>query len=145
MSKSGPINTTQDWETVVFKKKVPTGPKATDEKLVSQARQAGGEIETLKKFNAGGNKATPGTVVNAAKLDAETESFELPKVPKGLSDAIRDGRMAKKWKQKQFAQAINELASLITDYENGKAIPNGQLIAKIERALGVKLPRPPKK
>lgn len=34
---------------------------------------------------------------------------------------------------------------IIMEYENGKAIPNGQVIAKIERALGAKLPRPPKK
>ena len=31
------------------------------------------------------------------------------------------------------------------EYENGKAIPNGQIIVKMERVLGVKLPRPGKK
>jgi len=34
---------------------------------------------------------------------------------------------------------------IIQEYESGKAIPNNQVIAKIERALGVKLPRAAKK
>ena len=33
---------------------------------------------------------------------------------------------------------------MIGEYENGKAIPNGQIISKMERVLGVKLPRPGK-
>lgn len=36
-------------------------------------------------------------------------------------------------------------AKTINEYESGKAIPNNGVIAKIERALGVKLPRAPKK
>ena len=76
--------------------------------------------------------------------------------------------------QAQLAQKINEKPVVINQYENGKAIPNGlvscffclylpfylnrkhpcltlafaifiQLISKIERALGTKLPRPAKK
>lgn len=34
---------------------------------------------------------------------------------------------------------------MINLYEAGKAVPNGAIIAKIERALGVRLPRPAKK
>ena len=34
---------------------------------------------------------------------------------------------------------------VINEYESGKAIPNNAIIAKIERALGAKLPRAPKK
>jgi putative transcription factor len=43
--------------------------------------------------------------------------------------------------QAKLAQAINEKPAVINEYENGKAIPNGQIISKIERALGCKLPR----
>jgi putative transcription factor len=42
------------------------------------------------------------------------------------------------------AQAINELPKIVQDYEAGKAIPNQQIISKMERALGVPL-RPKKK
>lgn len=38
-------------------------------------------------------------------------------------------------------QAINEKPNVIQDYESGRAIPNPQIISKIERALGVHLPR----
>ena len=34
---------------------------------------------------------------------------------------------------------INEKPSVIQDYESGRAIPNPQILAKLERALGVKL------
>ena len=43
-----------------------------------------------------------------------------------------------------IAQAINELPKIVQDYEAGKAIPNQQIISKMERALGVPL-RPKKK
>jgi putative transcription factor len=40
---------------------------------------------------------------------------------------------------------INEKPSVIAEYESGRAIPNPQIISKIERALGVHLPRAAKK
>lgn len=40
---------------------------------------------------------------------------------------------------------INEKPQVINEYESGKAIPNNQIIMKIERALGCKLPRGKKK
>lgn len=38
-----------------------------------------------------------------------------------------------------------EKKTVVQSYEAGKAIPNLTIIAKIERALGTRLPRPPKK
>ena len=38
-----------------------------------------------------------------------------------------------------------EKQSVIGEYESGKAIPNPQIISKLERALGVRLPREKKK
>ena len=54
-------------------------------------------------------------------------------------------RTAKKLTQKELATAINEKPQVVALYENGKAIPNGAIIVKIERKLGCKLPRPGKK
>ena len=34
---------------------------------------------------------------------------------------------------------INEKPQVVNEYEQGKAIPNQQIIGKMERALGVKL------
>ena len=49
------------------------------------------------------------------------------------------GRLAKKMTQAQVAQMINEKPQIIQEYESGKAIPNQQILAKLERILGVKL------
>lgn len=34
---------------------------------------------------------------------------------------------------------MNEKVEVVREYENGKAIPNQQVLTKLERALGVKL------
>jgi len=50
--------------------------------------------------------------------------------------------------QKQLAVALVMDAKTVNEYESGKAIPNNAVIAKMEKTLGVKLPRaakPPKK
>jgi ribosome-binding protein aMBF1 (putative translation factor) len=53
-------------------------------------------------------------------------------------------RTAKKMTQKDLGTAINEKPQVVAEYESGKAIPNPQIISKLERALGTKLPRPGK-
>ncbi|KAG1346732.1 putative Multiprotein-bridging factor 1a [Cocos nucifera] len=50
-------------------------------------------------------------------------------------------RVDKKLTQAQLAQLINEKPQVIQEYESGKAIPNQQVITKLERVLGVKLRR----
>lgn len=53
--------------------------------------------------------------------------------------AMQTARLELKLSQKDVAQKINEKPSVLQDYESGKAIPNPQILAKLERALGVKL------
>ncbi|GKC16348.1 multiprotein-bridging factor 1a, partial [Tanacetum coccineum] len=74
--------------------------------------------------------------INTRKLDDETENLTHEKVPSELKRAIMQGRTDKKLTQAQLAQMINEIIQV---YESGKAIPNQQIITKLERALGVKL------
>ena len=62
-------------------------------------------------------------------------------VSKDLRLAITQARNAKGLTQKQLATQLNMQPQVINEYEAGKAIPNNQVIAKIERALGAKLPR----
>ena len=82
--------------------------------------------------------------MSARKLET-TDELKHAKVDKSLSKAIMQARTAKKMTQKELATKINEKPQVIGEYESGKAIPNPQLISKIERALGCKLPRPGKK
>lgn len=53
--------------------------------------------------------------------------------------AIQDARAERKLSQKEVAQKINEKPSVLQDYESGKAVPNPQILGKLERLLGVKL------
>mmetsp|Transcript_7537 Transcript_7537/g.8687 ORF Transcript_7537/g.8687 Transcript_7537/m.8687 type:complete len:128 (+) Transcript_7537:102-485(+) len=97
------------------------------------------------RYATGANKsAHSATTMSARKLE-ETDELKHSKVDKSLSKAIQQARMAKKMSQKQLATLINEKPQVIAEYENGKAIPNGQIIVKIEKKLGCKLPRPGKK
>ncbi|KAK4363986.1 hypothetical protein RND71_015344 [Anisodus tanguticus] len=148
----------QDWEPVVIRKKAPSAAARKDEKAVNAARRSGAEIETVKKLsalstanhgytlelllgsNAGANKAaSSSTSLNTRKLDEDTENLSHEKVPTELKKAIMQARQDKKLTQAQLAQLINEKPQIIQEYESGKAIPNQQIISKLERALGAKL------
>jgi putative transcription factor len=98
---------------------------------------------------AGAGAAAPrpggGGGSGAAKLEADSDHFTHKTVDVDLSRAIQRARLDKKMTQKELATAINEKPDIISAYESGKAIPNGTLISKLERALGVHLPRPAKK
>jgi len=56
-----------------------------------------------------------------------------------LFKAIQTARMELKLSQKDVAAKINEKPSILQDYESSKAIPNPQILGKLERVLGVKL------
>ncbi|KAI4319743.1 hypothetical protein MLD38_033307 [Melastoma candidum] len=138
MAGIGPLS--QDWEPVVIRKKAPNAAAKKDEKAVNAARRAGADIETVKKYNAGTNKAaSSSTSLNTKKLDDDTENLAHDRVPNDLKKNIMQARMDKKLTQAQLAQLINEKPQIIQEYESGKAIPNQQIITKLERALGVKL------
>ncbi|KAG7034903.1 Multiprotein-bridging factor 1b [Cucurbita argyrosperma subsp. argyrosperma] len=137
---AGIVPLSQDWEPVVLRKKAPNAAAKKDEKAVNAARRAGAEIETIKKSAAGSNKsASSSTSLNTRKLDEETENLTHDRVPTELKKAIMQARMEKKLTQSQLAQLINEKPQVIQEYESGKAIPNQQIITKLERALGAKL------
>lgn len=82
--------------------------------------------------------------MSAKKLEEATDVGTIAKVDKSLSKAIMQARTAKKMTQKDLATAINEKPQVVAEYESGKAIPNPQIISKLERQLGCKLPRPGK-
>ena len=66
-------------------------------------------------------------------MDVHRANFDRP------NQAIQQARMDKGLSQKDCAQKINEKPSVLQDYESGKAIPNTQILSKLERVLGVKL------
>ena len=94
-------------------------------------------VTAVRKDVSNVNKAGSGR--NASKLENETEELTHKTVKTEVKKAIMQGRLAKKLTQAQLAQQINERPQVVQEYESGKAIPNQQILAKLERVLGVKL------
>lgn len=107
-------------------------------KAVNSALRTGVDVETNKKFAGGQNKQISANK-NTAKLDRETEELHHEHVPLDVAKLIQQGRQAKGWTQKELATKINEKQQVVNDYEGGKAIPNQQVIGKLERVLAIKL------
>ncbi|EIN07713.1 MBF1-domain-containing protein [Punctularia strigosozonata HHB-11173 SS5] len=128
-----------DWDskTVIGSKaKVAKVTRTTSD--LNAARRVGAVVATDKKSTLG-NKVPSVDHQKIAKLDRENEVAPPPKVAPSVGKAIQQGRMDKSLSQKDLAQKINEKPSVVQDYEAGKAIPSNQVLAKLERALGVKL------
>lgn len=75
---------------------------------------------------------------------AEDGNFQKQKTDFAFKKALQQARLNKKMGQGDLAKVLNKKANVITEYESGKSIPTNGEVAKLERALGVKLPRPKK-
>merc|ERR1711924_167065 len=120
------------WEEVTFSKRPGQGQRQVADKGHR------GETDGVAKFDKGASDKN-------RKLDESDEAQRIQKVDLNLRQAIQKARTAKGWSQKELATKLNEKPQVINEYESGKAVPNGQLLGKMDRILGVKLPRPPKK
>jgi putative transcription factor len=87
----------------------------------------------------GTNKTQPNIQGSVRKLDEYNDAGSIPTVSLTVSKAIQQARLAKGLTQKDLGVKINEKQTMINDYESGKAIPNVQILGKMERILGVKL------
>jgi ribosome-binding protein aMBF1 (putative translation factor) len=65
-------------------------------------------------------------------------------MPQDLRIAIAQARNAKGWTQEQFAHIISIPKSDVNAWEAGKSVATGLQIARMDKFLGVKLPRPNK-
>eukprot|EP00993_Chasmostoma_nieuportense_P005642 NODE_6265_length_555_cov_12.873832_g6100_i0.p1 GENE.NODE_6265_length_555_cov_12.873832_g6100_i0~~NODE_6265_length_555_cov_12.873832_g6100_i0.p1 ORF type:complete len:151 (+),score=35.06 NODE_6265_length_555_cov_12.873832_g6100_i0:52-504(+) len=128
MSRMMPVG--QDWAPVVIGRAKPK-PKGA---AVRGPPANVGE----KKFEGGRNIQVQGSI-DARKLDDDTETLKHAGIPPQVRLAIAQGRQAKGWTQKDLAQNINERPQIVNEFECGKALPNQQVLGKMEKALGVKL------
>ncbi|TFL07539.1 ylMBF1 [Pterulicium gracile] len=141
-----------DWDskTVIgFKSKAPKVTKTSSDlngTLINPlsasciARRSGAVVATEKKIASGANKANMGTDhQRIAKIDRENEVTAPPKVSPSVGKAMSAARLELQLSQKDVAQKINEKPTVLQEYESGKAVPNAQILAKLERVLGVKL------
>lgn len=105
---------------------------------INEARRTGGIVGTEKKYGSTNTKTNP-EGQRLAKLDDTDDVVQNKKVDASVGKVISQTRQEKKLTQKDLATKINEKPNVINDYEAGRAIPNQQLLGKLERALGVKL------
>ncbi|KAF7638424.1 HTH cro/C1-type domain-containing protein [Meloidogyne graminicola] len=139
MSKAGRIESDTDPNTVTILRKHQAPQKVLkSEEKINAAKKRGDNVETTKKYFAGQNRQH-NVDKNTATLDAETEELHHERVPLSLGLAIQQARQAKEWTQKQLATKINEKVEVVREYENAKAVPNQQILGKLERTLEVKL------
>ena len=140
MSKSNAnFGGTVGWdEQTVIGKRAPRSGDLKTESAIAAAQRAGVAIDTSKKFAAGHNKQHE-AAKNTAVLDRETEELHHERVGKDVARVMQQARVAKEWTQADLARHINEKQQVINEYEQSKAIPNQQVLGKLERALGVKL------
>ncbi|KAJ1663957.1 multiprotein-bridging factor 1 [Coemansia sp. RSA 1813] len=74
-----------------------------------------------------------------AHLDRSDDVKPPPKVDRSVGLAIMKARMDKGLTQKELAAKINEKDTVIRECEGARATKNQQVLAKLERVLGVKL------
>jgi len=129
-----------DWNsvTVIGSRRNAAAGGGNKERSLNIARRQGAQITTESKFDAARN-TQKGTTLNTAKLDAETDELKHKTVDLNVGKLIQKGRQAKEMTQKELATKMNEKPQVVIEYEQGKAIPNNIILAKMERILGIKL------
>ncbi|KAI7866788.1 multi protein bridging factor 1-domain-containing protein [Mucor mucedo] len=130
-----------DWDSVtVLRKRDPGKAKVTrTDAEINAARRAGVAIATDKKSTLTNSSHADTDHRRIAKLDRDNDVAPPPRVDVSVGKAIQKGRQDKKMLQKDLAVAINEKPQVVNEYESGKAIPNQNVLGKMERALGIKL------
>lgn len=126
-----------DWDSVTVIRKTTRSQTLRSNADLNAARRSGLAVESEKK--AVHNTGHAGVDAGRARKIEEEEVGAVTKVNLSVAKAIQQARTAKGLNQKDFATKINEKSTVVNEYESGKAIPNQQILGKMERVLGVKL------
>ncbi|CDR40711.1 CYFA0S05e03576g1_1 [Cyberlindnera fabianii] len=105
---------------------------------INAARRTGSVLSVDKKYGSA-NKAADVEGQRLTMIDRSDDIIAPKKVDASVGKAIQKARNEKKWTQKDLATRVNEKPNVINDYEAGRAIPQQQVLGKLERNLGVKL------
>ncbi|KAI8070469.1 multi protein bridging factor 1-domain-containing protein [Gongronella butleri] len=131
----------ESWDsTTVLRKRPEDRARVTrTQSDLNAARRAGANIATEKKSTLTNSSHANTDHRRIAKLDRDNDVAPPPKVDLSVGKAIQKGRQDKGITQKDLAQLVNEKPQVVNEYESGKAVPNQQILGKLERALGVRL------
>ncbi|KPI84239.1 hypothetical protein ABL78_6695 [Leptomonas seymouri] len=139
----GSIPTGQDWEEQRFnfqqRGSAATQPRTVKERDANRAIQSGQAVQVQRKDHQRANQQAASAGANAKKLDEDHESLKVKKIDPQLRVRIMKARQSLNWSQQDLAQRISERASVVAEYENGKAVPEERVIVKMEKAFGMHL------
>lgn len=121
----------QDWKPVVFE----------DPRRARKSAEAAGTLGTSRQATKGGGNGSS----LLQRLEHETEELSHLRVSTELKKALMQARLAKNLTQKKLATQLNLPAATIADLENGTALVDNALVARLEKHLGCTLPRTHKK
>ncbi|KAF9348076.1 multiprotein-bridging factor 1 [Mortierella sp. NVP85] len=125
-------------EEIVLRKRAEHSKVTRSSADINAARRSGAVVSTEKKVTS--NAGHVGEDFRRLAKVAETDDIIAPKaVSMDVGKAIAQARQALQMTQKELGVKVNEKQTVINDYEAGRAVPNQQILGKLERALGVKL------
>ena len=137
-----------EWTEVKQKPKKQKKPKQSDDDGFYGGAQGGGlKAGPVKQTFGGPQKAAASHGASAvADFDplgneGSDEEIKYEKISLDCARAVQKARLEKEWSQAQLAKAVNEKTGLIVDIESGVASYNADVINRIEKALGVSIPR----
>lgn len=114
----------QDWTPVVIKKT--TNTKQTNPTNLVAKQGANKQQAAIKTEK----------VWDASDPDGEPETRPVM-IDKEFGQQITKARVAKQMTQKDLANALSLPVSVITDYERGQGIRNGNYVSKIKKYLNI--------
>ncbi|WVQ83252.1 multiprotein-bridging factor 1 [Cryptococcus sp. DSM 104549] len=123
-----------------FRQQRPTVAKGS---ALNAAQRSGSIVSSESK--GAGQAHGPADHQRIAKLDRDDAPKPPEKVSQDVGHAVATARMAiknaegKSMTQKELATSVNAKPQDIGDLEAGRAVPDQQLLGKLERKLGVKL------
>lgn len=134
----------QDWQPQVFNfekrdNQATRRPQRVTQKDANRAIQSGQVVQVEKKEHIRANQQTVSAGANAKKLDEDHDNLKVKRVDPQLRTRIMKARQQLNWSQQDLAQQISQRATVVTQYENGKAVPQERVIVKMEKAFGLYL------
>eukprot|EP01128_Nolandella_sp_AFSM9_P012050 TRINITY_DN8914_c0_g1_i1.p1 TRINITY_DN8914_c0_g1~~TRINITY_DN8914_c0_g1_i1.p1 ORF type:complete len:132 (-),score=29.92 TRINITY_DN8914_c0_g1_i1:254-649(-) len=122
------------WTTV---KKKPRAPKsAAPRRPANPSIPHSTSTSATQKRHYGGQNRNTSSDFDVRRLDDDDGTYRIKKVSPSKGKAIAQARQRKGLTQKQLANQIQEQISVVQSFENGRAVPNQKVLAKMRKVLG---------
>jgi len=128
--------TTEEEKKIVLKSRNPTVQSQSGQKQVVKSGQP---VQPLQKKPGALKNVNRSTDVAPKVLEKDTGNYQVRRNGLAMGKEIMKRRNELGLTQKELGVKVEEKVSLVQQYEQGNAVPNGKVIAKFERELEVQL------